>query len=540
MPRLGLLHADGFGEGRSGFFSDMEHWGIETFFTIATTAVEHTPALAGKSFVWPNFVNPEVFRDYGHIRNIEVLFTGNNNSLYPWRQKVVKIIPLHYRSVICSHPGYTSERQSRKIVLGEEYAMMLNASWLVPACGTVAKEIVRKHFEVPACRSCLVSERSPALDAAGFVDMKNCVFVDESDVVEKVGYLLENRDELQTIIDSGHKLVHSRHTIYHRDQVLQWFTLNQNRKPGQKIIQTNPFEPLQIVDGTSGQESIYIHSNGELVSLLRDADRYLWEGAAQLAEKHYLQCIAYYRYMPEALLGMTLCALLQGRPKDAMKWIVKPLVASLAEYNAVDPDPVEWAYFIVALLCLGQVRQASKRSQEFQWLHHPELDRVRWITSVLRNRRIRNSAPCVEFTQHRLTIHRLPRRGLAQWTDQLASMLHSCAQTGLAQRLKALDLAKYSPDNAEAPAVEKLSYLPIDDVNVRARRSLSRRMPLVLFRTDAFGLFKRRQLYWLMWMRLRRAAKCVLGRPLTAAFLQKTKKLGKDGRSRRVLSKTLR
>ena len=163
-----------------------------------------------------------------------------------------------------------------------------------------------------------------------------------------------------------------------------------------------------------------------------------------------------------------------------------------------------------------------------------------WITRILRNRTIRNSAPWTEFTQNRLTIHRLPSRGLAQWIDQLASMLHSCAQTGLAQRLKALNPAKYSPENAEAPAVEKSSYLPIDDVNGKVRRSLSRKMPLVLFRTDAFGLFNRRQLYWLMWMRSRRAAKCVLGRSLTAALLQKTKKLGEDGRNVRVLSKSPR
>src|SRR2546430_633804 len=43
VPKLGLHHADAFCNARSGFLSDMEHWGIDTFFAISTTAAEHTP-----------------------------------------------------------------------------------------------------------------------------------------------------------------------------------------------------------------------------------------------------------------------------------------------------------------------------------------------------------------------------------------------------------------------------------------------------------------------------------------------------------------
>src|SRR5690348_1491313 len=77
VPKVGFLHADGFGEGRTGFLSDMDHWGIETFFTIAITAAEHTPTLARNLFVWPNFVNSKLYRDYDQKKNIDVLFTGN-------------------------------------------------------------------------------------------------------------------------------------------------------------------------------------------------------------------------------------------------------------------------------------------------------------------------------------------------------------------------------------------------------------------------------------------------------------------------------
>src|SRR4051794_8951498 len=51
--KAGLHHGDGFCNARAGFLADMEDWGIETFFSIATTAAEHTPEIADRLFTWP-------------------------------------------------------------------------------------------------------------------------------------------------------------------------------------------------------------------------------------------------------------------------------------------------------------------------------------------------------------------------------------------------------------------------------------------------------------------------------------------------------
>ena len=106
IPKIGLLHSDAFSEQRAGFLSDMDHLGIETFFAIATTAAEHTPAIAERLFVWPNFVDADVYHDYGQWKNIPVLFTGNQSALYPWRQLVDKQISKRYPSMHCPHGGY--------------------------------------------------------------------------------------------------------------------------------------------------------------------------------------------------------------------------------------------------------------------------------------------------------------------------------------------------------------------------------------------------------------------------------------------------
>jgi len=146
----------------------MDHWGIGTFFAIATTAAEYTPKISDNLFIWPNFIEADTYRDYGEYKSIPVLFSGNKNALYPWRQKIVRLVSKHYPSLMCPHLGTALHNSEMQVMVGEPYARMLNASAFVPACGTVAKEVVRKHFEIPACKACLITEQSAGLEAAGF------------------------------------------------------------------------------------------------------------------------------------------------------------------------------------------------------------------------------------------------------------------------------------------------------------------------------------------------------------------------------------
>ena len=82
---------------------------------------------------------------------------------------------------------------------------------------------------------------SAALKAAGFVDMKNCVFATASDLLDKVDYLFRNQDKLAALINAGHDLVHSHHTIRNRDQILQWLMLHKDLSPGHRIVTGRAF-----------------------------------------------------------------------------------------------------------------------------------------------------------------------------------------------------------------------------------------------------------------------------------------------------------
>ena len=137
------------------------------------------------------------------------------------------------------HLGWFDKKADR-MVHGEEYARALNAAHVAPVCGTIANEVVRKHFEVPGARCCLVAERSAALEAAGFVDMVNCVFADADTVADKLDHLFAHRDELAAITDAGYALVHAPHIAAQRDQIRQWYDLTRQLRPGERIVQRGP------------------------------------------------------------------------------------------------------------------------------------------------------------------------------------------------------------------------------------------------------------------------------------------------------------
>ena len=420
IPKLGLYNGDAFCGFHAAFFSDMERWGVETFFCIAVSMPEYLPEINDNLFVWPNFIDADIFRDYGQPKNIPVLITGSEQSMYPWRRRIHKIISQNYPSLICPHFGHTSERATSRMIHGEQYARTINASCFVPTCGTVAKEIIRKHLEVPGAKSCLITEKTPALEACGFVDMQNCVFADESDVLDKLDDLLQNPENLERITNAGYQLVQSRHTLKQRNQILEWFNLYKQLKPNQRIVQTSPFESLTIVESSSKIKNSPIIGYGLDRALLYQGDEKLFANKYDEAEALYLGCLNYINYQAEPKLRLALCNLYKGNAIIAHSWIVQPIKETLEIYKALNPDPVEWAYFIICHLCQGKLDDAIKLAEQYPSLYHPELEYVRAVVDGLKSR---------------YSAHQMPKRGFNEWVDNLRIMLTACQQINLAKTL---------------------------------------------------------------------------------------------------------
>jgi hypothetical protein len=434
IPKVGFINSDAYCESRAASISHMEYWGIKIFFSLSVSMGEYTPEIAENLFIWPNFVDGSLYKDYGESKIIPVLFTGSQATHYPWRKRISKIVSQYYPSLICPHFGWSGKEITTRMIYGEQYARMLNASWFVPTCGTIAKEVVRKHFEIPASKSCLITEKTPALEAAGFIDMENCIFAGEHDILDKLDYLFQHPDELERITNAGYQLVHSRHTLKQRDQIFQWFNLYKNLQPDQKIVQTSPFDPLVIVDKSSEIKNSHIIGYGLDRVLLHEGDAKLWAGKYDEAETLYLKCLNYHAYIPEMKLRLALCNLYKGNAQIAVSWIVKPIKATLEVYKALDPDPVELAYFVITLLCQGKLDEAIRCAEQFPSLSHPELNRTRWIISILRNKEY--ILPPTDQSKYRASIHKLPNRSLNDWIDNLYIMLKASQQLNLVETLR--------------------------------------------------------------------------------------------------------
>ena len=446
VPKLALLNADAWCEASAGFISDMECLGVDAAFSICTTAAEHLPELADLLYVWPNCINPEIHRDYGESKLIPFLLTGASSSQYPWRRAISKRLAEHYPSLVCPHHGYAGGAATARMMWGEGYARTINASWFVPTCGTVAREVVRKHLEIPGCHACLITEKSPALEAAGFVDMQNCLFAEESNVLDKVTHLFNDPAELQRIINAGHQLVHSRHTMRQRDQIFQWFKLHKELTPKRRIVQQDPFGLLAIVEQSSGARSLHLAGGGVHLKLLRQGDEKLADHQYSEAEVLYRQSSNYIHWMPGPKFKLALCSLYRGDAKAALATIVSTTKYVLADYGALEPDPVEWAYLIKSLLCLGRLKAARDRAHQFAWLSHPELDRVRCLAAMLTGTSWNAASASESTARYRRSIHQLPERSFEEWCEEAGRMLEVCGRKRLALILRRRLAAQQSAD----------------------------------------------------------------------------------------------
>ncbi len=422
VPKAGLLHADAFCQAREGFISDMYEWGIDTFFAIATAAPDFNHELQGRLFIWPNSIDPAVYRDYGEQKNIDVLFTGSTTTLYPWRRKLLAIVPKKYASTIKAHAGYSPSAQASRAAVGETYARLINSAFFVPSCGTVAHEVVRKHFEIPACNSCLITERTAVIETAGYQDMVNCVFADERDVIDKLQSLFADPEKLAAITRAGHLLVHARHTMKQRDQVHQWFVLNRALTAQQRIVQADAFAPMAVVDRALAK--FPPPSPRPQLDLLAQGDEKFRQREYVTARRFYKLSSSFVDYMPEPLLRVALCELHLGSAAQARSSLELPLEFSLGSYRAAAPDPVEWAWYVTCLLCLGRRQEAARNARLFGEVEHLSLRRVRWLLDFIDHGACA-AGPIPENVRDadRVTIHCLPVLCAQQWQEQMVAML---------------------------------------------------------------------------------------------------------------------
>jgi hypothetical protein len=477
IPRLGFVDADAYDVTRSVFLSDMDDWGIDAFVTISMTMAAHTPDIADRLYVWPNFADSSLYHTYPGEKTVPVLLTGSVRSNYPWRAAVSRALADAFEVRSLPHGGWFDPRQSAGMVSGEPYARQLSQSLIVPTCGTIAHEFVRKHAEIPASGACLVTERTRSLELAGFVDMENCVFADEDDVVDKVWYLLDNPDELARITANGQRLAHLRHDIRNRNQVRQWFDLTRGLGPGERIEQPDPFGDL-VVRGRPARPTPVtpvLGGSRDVVLLARAHDE-LAGGRPGIAKDTYRSVLALH-YLPEAALGLARACLAQGQARRAEEWLWTAIRPTVVGHGATSPDPVEWAYLLRAVLCQGNLSRAFDLAGVYPALRHPELRRTWGVLSAIAGRPI--GAPDAEGTPRRGSVHDVRAEDERPWRDRFADDLRASGREQWAALVTTASLvpAAVPPTSAASRPPVELRRRLTDRVVGRLQRELARLFP---------------------------------------------------------------
>ncbi|MGO4383799.1 glycosyltransferase family protein [Specibacter sp. RAF43] len=423
--KLGLLDADAYCVTRSVFLADMDEWGVGDFVTHSVAMSGHTPDIADSLISWPNFAESAIYHSYAGGKSERILLSGSRASNYPWRVAVDRAIEESYPVRTMPHGGWFDRAVAAGMPVGADYARRLSAALIVPTCGTIAHELVRKHLEIPASGALLLTERTPAVEAAGFIDGENCVFSDEVDAVARLEYLFANPDELSMIAAAGQRLAHAQHDIDNRDQVRQWYELTRaavQRGRGERVVQRDPFTPLELVPA-----GIVLHRDapsGRDLDLIAEGTRAAAAGELPMALRSFNAALALH-FIPEAALGLARSQIAGGQPGAALETISFTIAQSMSVHGATRPDPVEWAMLIRALLCARRRRAAIRRARQYRDLRHPELDRVRAYLGI----------PTDFSVASRRSVHIVSAQTEKDWRASFAAELESCANQPVKTRI---------------------------------------------------------------------------------------------------------
>jgi glycosyltransferase involved in cell wall biosynthesis len=379
IPRVGLLLNDLYGMGRVSDYDFLLACGCEAFFSLGNYAANGIEELSERSYMIPFWLDEEIFRDYDHEKIVPLgMYGAGFNDFrqhYPWRKEIA-------RKLIGQFPIFSINRPdeyNRVGYTGRSYAEWLNRTKIVFACGTIVQAFTRKPMEICGSRSALFCQQTPIMESLGFRDEENCVFVDASNVADKVEYYLNNENELQQLTDRGYAFVREQHSMDARRQIKEWFDLRQQHS-GQfiKIVQRGLLEPLTLSDEEKCwllwdkrnpmEQIVDLAYNKLFAGNLSDALRLFQSITRNLFVGHV-----------ESRTGEILCLLLKGRLKEVLvmlKHIKKLLVERFGCYRN---EPILEGLLVLSLILESGKSDANLDEFKYDELGHSLLSIVRLI-----------------------------------------------------------------------------------------------------------------------------------------------------------------
>jgi hypothetical protein len=435
LPRAVFINEDPFCTSRPLLFRMIEDYGVTTLFGNSYLHMQQIPELAGRVYALPHMTDGSIHRDYGLAKIIPVSVFGGMTAqkFYAWRAAIVPQLLPRIPTFVYAHPGYDTQAQHGFAVHGEAYARLLNQSHFSLADTTRCAYVVRKHLEIPASASVLVSPDTAPLADYGFIDMQNCVLGEGQVLLDKITTVANDPQLYQRIRQAGHDLVHARYTHHSWRYLVDWYECCRARRPGEDVVQQGLFGPFHAVAAPAGMavRECPIPDN-ELTAVLRAARMAIYAGAGLDAAELALRDAAGWHLVAEPRLLLGVIALLRGRPASARDYFLQPAaqqdwrhgVHGFAPEIRIVFDPVELAWLLLVAWLMHDAVLVKLVDVQGHGVRHLALRRMRWLVAKLEGAaQVDTDEPTVRLPGDRTSVHWLGQEDPATWRDLLSRIL---------------------------------------------------------------------------------------------------------------------
>lgn len=432
VPRALLLNSDPHDPMRPLTLDMVAAYGIDTIFCTGIEDPQQMNELRrANCFVLPKFIDPAVFRDYGEARSIPVTIMSAHlfPSFYPWRAQVASEIQQVMPTLLYNHPGYTNAGANPFAIRDEAYARMLSRSRFCVADTTALDYVVRKHLEIPAAGSVLVSPPSDALADYGFVDMENCILgAPGPELYARILAVAGDADRYESIRAAGHALVHQHYTRQAWTHVLDWFACRRALKPGEKVQQDGVFGRFRAVPDGAGAPSIAsfaVCDNPMGVRLRAAREALLHDGNLAAAADDLRVAMAWIGHVAEPWFLMGVIGMASGDHANAAEWLSqRPVVQGKDDPALGLLDPCEVAWLLLLAYLTADEELYRQMSDSADATDHVSIRRVQWL--------IAGAAPVADLSDagldgpragDRLSIHWLGDEDFESWLRLIRKVL---------------------------------------------------------------------------------------------------------------------
>lgn len=418
VPRAVYLGSDPHEPLRPLFHARWRDYGMSVVFQQSGALYQrYMPELRDiEVFSIPTFVDAEVFRDYGLTKSIPISIFGAHllPHFYPWRARFTQEVTARFPALIYPHPGY-QKRDVAFAVEGESYAKLINQSQFSIADTTCMDYVVRKHLEIPASGTVLLTPNTPALREYGFIDMVNCVAGEGPELYDKIDQVARDPALYASIRQAGHDLVHANYTWSTRLGIAQWLDLYLRRRPGERVIQRGVHAPFELAPEATPIVKPDVFETPMTAVLRRARDAILSGQDLEAAFQELDPASRRAMHIGEPFFMLGMICLLAGQLREAGTLIGRRAL----DRGAISPklalfDPVEIAWLLLIGTLLDDANLiAAMRAQAAQTAHLA-LRRMQWLlagatgpTDALHRR-----APT-----DTLSIHWIGQEDFATWCD---------------------------------------------------------------------------------------------------------------------------